>query len=97
YVTNWQVISVDQFAQNIKGREDFYLNGTDLNHNPIFMFSRTDDYCEGDERTSVAARAAVTLDRPVATPDMHCVQYIQWQATDTTNTNFEFVDLYNPV
>lgn len=94
YVKKWSVISVAQYLENIHGREDIYLDGNDINSNKIIMLTRADAYCENTERMS-NPHATVAGNLP-APPDLPCVQYLQYQSVDNSNTTFAYVNLYNP-
>lgn len=94
YVKKWAVISVAQYLENIRGRESFYLEGAALNSNNIIMLTRADGYCENHERMSDPL-AVDAQGFPIA-PDMSCVHYLQYQATDVAGTTFAWVNLYNP-
>lgn len=94
YVKKWAIISVDQYLENIKGREALYLTDSDINRNPILMLTRADEYCEDLERTSDPSEHFRTHAPPQ--PDMACIQYMQYQTDDAKSESF-FMDLYNPV
>jgi len=95
YVKKWAVITPQQYHNNIRGREEIYLIGSDVNQNPIIQLTRADEYCDTIERTSQILPIDSSKTQ-VPPADMPCIQYLQFQDTSGNGSNYAFVDLYSP-